>query len=311
MTHTIDILLATYNGEKYLREQLESILSQSYQNFHLLIRDDGSSDNTLSVINTFINQFPSKISLVEDSEHLGVHKCFSKLLSLSKAPYVMFADQDDVWLKDKVLMTFQKMNELEIQFGKNKPLLVHGDLIVVDKNLKEIAPSFWSYTKLKPREGSYLNRLIVQNEVTGCTLMMNHSLRDKVYPIPSESIMHDWWIALVATAFGYIGVVQEPLILYRQHDKNALGAIEFKPIKKLGAIFKNHSNVEKRTNLQAKYLLKRYDNMLSQKNLILIRDFVSMSRNSFLRNRYLLIKCGFFKHGILRNIYRFILKNNL
>ena len=307
MIHTIDVLLATYNGEKYLREQLDSILSQSYQDFHLMVRDDGSNDNTLLIINSYVKKYPNKITLVEDNEHLGVLKCFSELVDLSKAPYVMFADQDDVWLNDKVLMTLHKMQEIEIFFGKDKPLLVHGDLKVVYENLKEISPSFWAYTRLKPRGESRLNRLIVQNEITGCTIMMNRSLSDLANPIPTECTMYDWWIALVASAFGHIGIIQEPYILYRQHSKNTLGAKKFRSLKQIWARLENHSNMQQKKRMQALSLLKQYETRLSQKNLLLIQDYVSMGKSSILKNRYLMLKHRFFKHGFGRNLYNFFL----
>ncbi len=299
----IEILLATYNGERFLQEQLDSIFSQSAQNFHLLIRDDGSTDRTLDIIHTAIKQYPEKITLLSDRSHLGAIKSFSELMCASKAPYVMFADQDDVWLKDKILVTFEKIRQMEEVFGRHQPLLVHTDLKVVDEDLSEISPSYWSYSHLKPREGTHLNRLVVQNEITGCTVMLNRPLIDLACPIFPDCVMHDWWLGLVAAAFGHIGFINKPLILYRQHGKNTLGA------KKFGlALIRDRSQIQEKKQLQVHEFHRRYETILSKGRSDMLVDYLSMKESSFLRNRFLMFKHKFFKHGILRNLYSIIFK---
>jgi glycosyltransferase involved in cell wall biosynthesis len=191
MVPQVDILLATFNGEKYLRQQIQSIFLQSHQNFHLIIRDDGSTDATLKIVKEMITEFPQKVTLIEDKTHLGVIGSFCKLLSVSNACYIMFADQDDAWLSEKIAKSLAKMKDLEGLHGIEKPILVHSDLKVVDEKLELISPSYWAYTKIYPREGSHLNRLLVQNEITGCTVMINRSLANLSNPIFSGSVMHD------------------------------------------------------------------------------------------------------------------------
>lgn len=298
----VEILLATYNGEKYLREQLESLLNQSYEDLHVIIRDDGSSDHTQAIIQDFVTRFPTKVTFIQDKIHLGALACFSELMGCSKAPYMMFADQDDIWLKDKVTTTLNKMKEMEKKYGETKPILVHTDLIVVDEKKNQIAPSFWTYTGLKPVENPYLQKILVQNEVTGCTMMMNRALVDLAFPVESYSAMHDWWVGIVAAAFGHIGLICEPQILYRQHGKNTLGAVKFGSLNHL----KKRKATQIRKMAQAKAFQKRFEKYFSKEQSKMLNDFISMSDSSVIKNRFLTIKHGFYRHGFLRNLYCFL-----
>ena len=300
----IDILLATYNGERFLKEQIDSIFSQSLQNFHLIIRDDGSTDNTLNIIHEAIKQHPSKITLLNTSSHLGVIRSFSELLLASKAPYAMLADQDDVWMQDKVFLTYEKMYLLEKAYGNNTPILVHSDLKIVDQHLKTISPSFCRYTHLKPIEGNHLNRLLVQNEITGCTVMINRPLIETATPISDSAVMHDWWLGLTAAAFGKVGFINKPLILYRQHGSNILGS------KKFGiSSLRNRNQVLQKKWTQAQEFLRCYKSKLSKNQTSMLADYLAMKDSSFLKHNYLMFKHRFFKHGFLRNIYSILFKD--
>jgi len=220
----VALLLSTYNGEKYLKQQLDSLQDQTHKEIGIIARDDGSCDATVEILKLY------GIKMLEAMHNLGAKENFSTLLDYalgeSGTEYFMFCDQDDVWHPDKVEKTYVKMQELESFYGKNTPLLIHGNLTVVDKDLEIIAPSFWDYQHIDPFQGSS-NRLLLQNVVTGCTMMINRALAEKVKHIPQEAIMHDWWIAMVASAFGKIAFIDEPLMLYRQHSKNDTGAKQY------------------------------------------------------------------------------------
>ena len=193
----VDVVMATYNGGKYLGQQIQSIMDQPYPSLHLYIRDDLSQDNTLEIMGHYKRLYPDRITLIPSMETLGVKGNFSILLQNSKANYVLLSDQDDVWLPDKVEMTLAKMRELEEIYGASCPLCVHTDLTVVDTELQKIHSSFWAYSHLNQSGVHDLNRLLIQNVVTGCTMMINRALIKLALPIPPAAIIHDWWLGLV------------------------------------------------------------------------------------------------------------------
>ena len=232
MSHkpNIDILLTTYNGQAYLKEQIDSILAQSNQDWRLIIRDDGSSDNSVSIVEKYAAEYPDKIKLIIDSDgNLGANLNFGRLLEQANAGYIMFSDQDDVWLPNKIELTLNVMKATE-QIYPDKPVLIHTDLKVVDSDLNIIADSMWSYQKLSPEIGDDLSKIMAQNVVTGCTMMINRKASDVSTPIPAEAIMYDWWIAMNVARYGKIVYLSAPSILYRQHSDNRIGAKEAKNI---------------------------------------------------------------------------------
>ena len=226
----IDILLPTYNGEKYLTEQIDSILTQSTQDWRLIIRDDGSSDNTVSIIEKYAAKYPDKIKLITDNDgNLGASLNFGRLLEQADAEYIMFSDQDDVWLPNKIELTLNVMKATE-QIYPDKEVLIHTDLKVVNSDLNIIADSMWSYQKISPEIGDDLSKIMAQNIVTGCAMMINRKAKDVSTPIPPEAIMYDWWIAMNVARYGKIVYLSAPSILYRQHSDNRIGAKEAKNI---------------------------------------------------------------------------------
>ncbi len=232
----IAILLPTFNGEKYLSEQLDSLLEQSYKNLVVVIRDDGSNDSTLDIIHSYLDRFPDKFHWIENKgSKLGAGGSFSFLmqyvlehkreLELDKA-YMMFCDQDDIWAETKVELEMQCMQTAEAD-NENIPVLIHSDLKVVSGSRGLIADSFMRYQGLEAARNRF-GQILLCNIVTGCTALVNESLVARSLPVPPQAIMHDWWLALVASAFGKMVLVKQPLVEYRQHESNTIGAIEYK-----------------------------------------------------------------------------------
>jgi glycosyltransferase involved in cell wall biosynthesis len=223
----VDVLLATYNGAKYLEAQLDSIWAQTHRNLRLLVSDDGSSDATLAILDRYRARFGERlVVLPHASRGHGVVRNFENLMAASLrdgvADWAVFSDQDDVWLPRKIEASLQEMVRLEEGGGRGMPCLVHGDLTVVDENLNVISDSFAAYQRMDPRQCSPLSLLSV-NEVTGCTMMVNRTLLQMALPLPADAIMHDWWCALVSGS-GRRSFLGTPQILYRQHGANQLGA---------------------------------------------------------------------------------------
>jgi glycosyltransferase involved in cell wall biosynthesis len=219
----LSILLSTYNSETYLIEQIDSILSQTVKDWILYIRDDGSSDSTIFLIENYCEQHDNIILLKDELNNLGAKNSFIKLLSDVDAHYYMFCDHDDVWLSSKVEKTLNKMKEIESQYPQ-KPILVFTDLKVVDADLNVISNSLWRYQHTNPMHAKDIYALSISNPVTGCTIMINQKAKEVSLPMSQKSLMHDLWIALNVTHYGYVDFIDEPTILYRQHNENIIGA---------------------------------------------------------------------------------------
>lgn len=220
----VTICMATYNGAGYLRQQIDSILAQSYEHWELLVRDDKSTDDTRDVLRDYAAVYPDKIRLIEDNgQHLGVNLNFAKLLESADSDYIMFSDQDDVWLPKKIELTLDAMRQAERQYPQTA-ILVHTDLRVVDCDLNTIAESLWDYQRLSPDIANNANRIMAHNVVTGCTTMLNRTARAVSLPVPEQAVMYDWWIAINVAKAGKIAHISTPSVLYRQHLANECGA---------------------------------------------------------------------------------------
>lgn len=251
---SVGILLSTYNGEKYLPQLITSILKQTYTNWRLYIRDDGSSDNTVNIIKDFV----SKDSRVEffncdKIENLGVVHSFFNLLEDVDADFYMFSDQDDYWLPDKVEKTVDRMLSLEY---KKIPICVYTNLKVVDKDLQ-------GNELLLSKAWQGFQELLFTNNVYGCTMMINQRVKDlvKFSQLNYENIfMHDWWLTLIAAAFGKVSYINEPTILYRQHGDNQVGAANKSFASICKRLFNNHEDRRKmkRSVHYAEELLSEY-----------------------------------------------------
>ncbi|MDD3769168.1 MAG: glycosyltransferase family 2 protein [Sulfuricurvum sp.] len=225
MNWIINIIISSYDGEAYLRDQLASLFAQSVQDFTVLIRDDGSADNTLAIIAEYQMLYPNRIRLVSgSSENLGSRKSFMKLLEHADAPYIMLCDQDDVWGSDKIEVSLTKIREMEKNHGADKPLLVFTDMRVVDGELNVIHESFWKYQKLDPEIAHDWKKLLAQNVITGCTMIMNRAAREVSLPFAVPTMMHDHWIGVNVAKYGKVGYLDAPTVLYRQHGANVEGA---------------------------------------------------------------------------------------
>lgn len=218
------VLLATYNGEAYVREMVDSVLNQENADLHIVLSDDNSKDSTPEILAEYADKYPDKITHYRSGKRFGnAQGHFMHLLqTFHDAPYMMFCDQDDVWHKDKVAVTLKRMKEIEAD--SKVPALVHTDLRVVDRELNEIAPSFCKNSGLDGNRMA-LHQLLVQNVVTGCTMMINRALAELACDkAPTQMMMHDWWLALVATSVGQVGFLDRATIDYRQHGNNTVGA---------------------------------------------------------------------------------------
>jgi len=221
---TVDIVCATLDGGRYLDDFLRSLAAQRHADWRLWVRDDGSTDDTVAIIEEAAASDPRVRLLHRGGPPSGPARAFSWLLTQlpNDAQYVMCADQDDVWLPDKIERTLEAMRAAQDDRA-GEPILVHTDLQVVDAELKPLHPSFWQYAGLDP-DATTLRRIVVRNVVTGAAMMINRPLLELAGPPPADAYFHDWWLACAAAAFGRIVAVRVATALYRQHGANAVGA---------------------------------------------------------------------------------------
>jgi glycosyltransferase involved in cell wall biosynthesis len=300
----IEILMATYNGEKYIGEQIESVIAQSYTDWHMTICDDCSKDGTLKIAKAYAARYPDKIYAYKNETNSGsaAKNFFSMLLASKGAEYVMFCDQDDVWEQNKIKYTYLAMQDMEKKYGKNIPLLVHTDLRVVDERLKTISNSMIHTQKLQGSNRSFAAQL-TQNCITGCTMMVNRGLTRLIKAEPENMIMHDWWLGILASAFGHIGFVNMPLINYRQHGNNTEGAKDFTGISNtLSRASKSLEikNSIRLTYLQAEDFKKYYYGKLDEDNKAVLYNYIEMQKKSKPAKLWTVFCYGYKKTGLNR-----------
>ena len=224
MVKTIQVLMACYNGEKYLPQQLASLQGQADPCFTVLMQDDGSTDGTPALLQAGAADERFRLA-ADNGQHHGAIGNFLSLMRQSDADYSALCDQDDVWATDRLSRCRAAMEQAEARYGADTPLLVHSDAGVIDAQGATLHGSFFAHQGWDPAAVT-LPRLLVQNNVTGCTLLMNAALRRLVvqHGDPARMHMHDWFIALTAASFGHIIFVNAPLVNYRQHGVNVVGA---------------------------------------------------------------------------------------
>ena len=267
----IHILLSTYNGEQFLAEQIQSIQNQTVQDWKLLIRDDGSRDRTREIIQEFVAQ-DSRIHWINENEskNLGVIKSFHNLAQFEEADVYFFSDQDDVWLPQKLELSLAEARK----YPAEMPLMVYMDLTVVNQDLEVLSNSM-----IRSQSGHANTELVqelTENTVTGGVAMVNHALI-QLWDQTEDILMHDWYLALLATAFGKLVYIDQPGELYRQHEHNVLGARTWsKRIKKWlrpSLLFRMYWDLIKKSQQQAAFLL---DMPLSAEKRELVAAYVTI-----------------------------------
>ena len=287
----VNILMSTYNGQQFLAEQIRSIQEQSYTDWTLFIRDDGSSDNTKEILKDFEHQ-DSRIHLIDSdkSDNLGVIKSFHKLVNHDRADYYFFSDQDDVWLPNKLELSLKEAQNYLADF----PLMVYMDLKVVNQDLEIMTESM--VKSQSHHANTELVQELTENTVTGGVAMINHTLAE-MWQETDDILMHDWYLALLASAFGNLVFIDQPGELYRQHSDNVLGARtlskRFKKWIRPHILFAVYWDLIKNSQKQARHLLQM---PLSQSNRELIEAFVTIMDKPMLERFRILRKYGLKKN---------------
>lgn len=302
----ITILMATYNGDQYIAQQIESLLAQTEYNFILRVHDDCSEDQTFAILSDYATRYPEKIFIEQNQKNSGSAKWnYLGMLARYQDDYVMLCDQDDVWLPNKIEVSLRAIQEAEIAFGANTPILVHTDLTVVDENLQPQHASFQKMSNLNYRCVALKDQL-VQNTLTGCTAMLNRSLQRYLEHMPDFCVMHDWWLMLIASAFGKIvPLMNERTILYRQHARNVVGAKRAGSVAYLyDRIAHSHNtrNIVNQTYQQAESFYRMFSSQLDAKQKVLVSGYIEIRKHNKIRRIYELFVLKTWKHGVVRRL---------
>ena len=312
----ITIIMAVYNGHEYIREQLESLKDQTYTEWRLVIRDDRSSDKTAEIVKKFSDEVEQEVIFKVNEKPSGSAKNnFALLINDAKeSDYVMFCDQDDIWKKDKIEITFNKMKQAEERYGRDFPLLVHGDVEVIDENGNINADSMFEMSHINA--DSKLPQILIQNHVTGCTMMCNKKLIAGISEYASSEyiIMHDYLAALYASVFGKIEVIKKPLLSYRQHSGNSVGAKNNNNpvylLKRLANGRKSYKEAMETSRNQVKFFVEIYREELAAEKYC--KEYELMSGYASLGSRAKLYRIMFYKknhiwkNGTIRKIMQVI-----
>ena len=270
----IDILLATYNGSKYLSEQIDSLINQTYKNINIIVRDDGSTDNTVEIIKEYEKK-DGRVKLLNDNlGNLGFVRNFEEFMKNSTSEYLMFSDQDDIWYNDKVEISYVRMKEVEYIYGKSCPILVHTNSKIMNYETRTKSLFISDYAKNSSFENSFFNFF-----VQGSTMLINASLKREALPFSKEVYLHDRYLHLIAEFIGIRSYVDAPTMDYRQHSNNEIGS---------------------RVNVIDKIKNKRYFNLKDRELLIFLDNTYSTNLDEIKKE-----KMDTYKLIVNNNISRF------
>ena len=308
----IYIIMCTYNGEKYIDDQLESIERNTVCDWNLYIIDDLSSDSTVCKAERFREKNSLRVKIKVNRRRMGaVHNFLNAIWEvgqhMTNEDVIMLCDQDDVWYSDKIKKTMDSMAQLRDIYGNNIPLLVCTDVSVVNESKEIINKSFRKMNNYNIQKLD-LCYLMMENKVQGCTIMINKEVAVLLNEIPTKVRMHDGWLALIVSAFGRIKYIDEPTMMYRQHATNVQGSIEYKDdIKNKFSNLGKQRQIVMDTTDQIKEFIEIYGDRLSDRRKREAQAFASLSQQNFIMRRYNIIRYHMWKSGLLRNIGLMIL----
>jgi glycosyltransferase involved in cell wall biosynthesis len=306
---TCDVILAVFNGQTYLPEMLDSLLSQTIRDFNVLVRDDGSRDGSLEILENYKGRFEGRLNVIRGESSGSATANFAILMRETKADYVLLADQDDVWKPEKVELTLRSLRAAEAKYGKSTPIYFATDIAVVNKDLELISASYWKWKRLRPSMMSKLSQSLICVPVDGMASGMYRALIDLSNPVAEKAISHDWWAQLIAAAMGR--VICDPAVtaLYRVHGGNAsvpkkVGII---PYLKLGLDASFLRRGLGRRIEQASALSDAFAGRMPPDKLKIIQKFTRLQSESFLKRRLTLISGNYLYHDLVRNVATFLL----
>lgn len=277
----ISVVMATYNGEKYLAKQLDSILKQTLVPDEIVICDDKSTDSTVDILKQYSEHLLLRFYV--NDKKLGVIENFKKAVSLANPEnYIALSDQDDIWLPDKLAASANLLASIE---NDSSPAFVYSDLVVIDENDQIVYPSLWNEVGFDKYRHNF-NTLIFGNFVTGCTVMLNKQMSRHFIQMPSNIMMHDAWIGLIGFTFGKAASLNTSFTYYRKHARNTAflpslkATILHKLVRNIRQLFSSNDFLEEQIQL-ADIFLNQYRQQLSKQQQQHIKKLLSLKRKPF------------------------------
>lgn len=311
----VHIMMATYNGEKYLREQLDSIIDQTYKNWVLYISDDRSTDNTVNIIQEYCLNYPDKIILLDYKiKKGGASSNFSYLFNnVDSADYYMFSDQDDKWKPNKIEKSIKTIKAMKKSGLKNN--LVYCDAELVDGNMNSMGTTFIKNNNLVFKEDNRAS-ILIYNFAAGAAMLIDNDLYEIIGKIPECSHIHDWYCMIYAIYFGNVRCIKDELYYYRQHQNNVYGARDKVTVKWLKNYFKETSILEtyRRLKKQSKdlliaqhrvieYVYQHSKQNMSTENKNIMQTYLSLfEKKSKLKKINIIIKNKFYMNRFIDTI---------
>lgn len=310
----VHIIMAAYNGEAYIKEQIMSIRENTYTDWMLWIFDDGSTDNTPEVVKKLVEEDTERIHYIINDTNKGVTLNFLEGVKTVAGyngvwnetgainQYFMFCDQDDVWMPDKIEKTLKTMKRFEKKYSSKLPLVIYTDAMIADENLCALAPSFHKSNHLNTAKVD-LGHILMENKLIGCTMMFNSALVKKLTVLPTHARYHDWWIGLLGAAFGHIVYLPHPTIYYRQHERNVVGNQDFTGYvkKRIGALKEQKRAINANVR-QAQEFYEIYKESMCEDVKMIIYAMTELRNNNWIVRRLKCFRYGFLKTGLIRNI---------
>ena len=279
----ISVAMAVYNGEAYLKQQLDSLLQQQYPATEIIILDDCSTDDSANIIQQFVSpNIP--IHYYKNEVNKGPLYTFRKLVSYCTGDYIAFCDQDDIWLPNKLDICMQQMQLLPTQL----PAVVFTDLSLINNNNQIIQASFWKYYGIYPQQTSFAN-VLFNNVITGCSTLINKAMAQEINRMPDEAILHDHWIALIAYSFGQFYSLDTPTVLYRAHNNSVTQKAKLSLQSRFFNTVKSNPDFLKHIQ-QARAFKQLYNNRLKPQQQQTLRYFTGLARIPFMQN-HIMQKC--------------------
>ena len=306
---TCDVILAVWNGQNYLPAMLDSLLSQTTGDFNILVRDDGSTDGSLEILESYKPKFDGRLRVIAGEPTGSATANFAILMRETKADYVLFADQDDVWKPEKVELTLRSLKDAEAKYGKSTPIYFATDIEVANKDLELINPSYWKWKRLKLSRMSKLSQSLICVSIQGMASGINRALLDLANPVSAKAISHDWWTQLIAAAMGKVICDPTTTALYRVHGGNAsipkpVGVL---PYLKLGLDASFLRRGLGRRIEQADALAEALAGRMPPDKLKIIRRFTRLQSQGFLQRRWTLVSGNYLYHDLVRSVVTFVL----